>query len=70
MLQLHIGHDKINEKPECFLECFVVKFADDTEQVVISNDMVTLKYISTLKVDFSKPRGKVFYTQPIKWPVA
>lgn len=54
MLQLHIGHDKINEKPECFL-FLVVKFADDTEQVVISNDMVTLKYISTLKVDFSKP---------------
>lgn len=69
MLQLHIGHDKINEKPECFL-FLVVKFVDDTEQVVISNDMVTLKYISTLKVDFSKPRGKVFYTQPIKWPVA
>ena len=69
MLQLHIGHDKINEKPECFL-FLVVKFVDDTEQVVISNDMVTLKYISTLKVDFSKPRGNVFYTQPIKWPVA
>ena len=69
MLQLHIGHDKINEKPECFL-FLVVKFVDDTEQVVISNDMVTLKYISTLKVDFSKPTGKVFYSQPIKWPVA
>ena len=51
MLQLHIGH---NEKPECFL-FLIVKFADDTEQVVISNDMITLKYISTLKVDFSKP---------------
>ena len=69
MVQLHIGHDKINEKPECFL-FLVVKFVDDTEQVVISNDMVTLKYISTLKVDFSKPRGKVFYTRPIKRPVA
>ena len=56
--------DTTNEKPECFL-FLVVKFADDSEQVVISNDMVTLKYISTLKVDFSKPRGKVFYTQPI-----
>ena len=61
--------DTTSEKPECFL-FLVVKFADDTEQVVINNDMVTLKYISTLKVDFSKPRGKVFYTQPIKWPVA
>lgn len=56
--------DTTNEKPECFL-FLVVKFADDSEQVVISNDMVTLKYISTLKVDFSKPRGKVFYTPPI-----
>ena len=61
--------DTTNEKPECFL-FLVVKFADDTEQVVISNDMVTLKYISRLKVDFSKLRGKVFDTQPIKWPVA
>ena len=51
--------DTTNGKPECFL-FLVVKFADDSEQVVISNDMVTLKYISTLKVDFSKPRGKVF----------
>ena len=61
--------DTTNEKPECFL-FLVVKFPDDTEQVAISNDMVTLKYISTLKVDFSRLRGKVFYTQPIKWAVA
>ena len=61
--------DTTNEKPECFL-FLVVKFADDTDQVVISNDKVTLKYISTLKVDSVNLEGKFFYTQPIKWPVA